>query len=79
MDTESERLVQNALDALTQASARTTTVIIAHRLHTVRKADIIMVVSSGDISETGSHEELMSRNGEYARMIAQANEKGVFS
>ncbi|MDB5621966.1 MAG: transporter [Devosia sp.] len=63
LDSSSERLVQTALARL--RSGRTT-LVIAHRLATVRKADTILVVSRGRIVDQGSHEELMLREGPYA-------------
>jgi subfamily B ATP-binding cassette protein MsbA len=67
LDTESERLVQDALETL--MSTRTT-IVIAHRLTTVRKADRIVVMVDGAVVEQGTHEELLRRNGEYSRLYA---------
>ena len=47
-----------------------TSLIIAHRLSTVRDADIIVVLKNGVIAEQGSHEELLEKNGEYAKLYA---------
>ncbi|OAD08180.1 hypothetical protein MUCCIDRAFT_31978 [Mucor lusitanicus CBS 277.49] len=66
LDTQSERLVQNALD---KASANRTTIIIAHRLSTVAKADKIVVLDQGSIIETGTHQELIRLNGTYADLV----------
>ena len=63
LDSTSERLVQTALARL--RSGRTT-LVIAHRLATIRKADTILVINRGRIIEQGSHDELMRRNGAYA-------------
>lgn len=67
LDAESEKSVQEALD---RVMVGRTTVIVAHRLSTIRNADIIAVVQNGRIVETGSHEELISKpNGAYASLV----------
>jgi ATP-binding cassette subfamily B protein len=63
VDTESEQLIQKAIDKL--ISGRTN-IIIAHRLSTIRKADMIMVLDKGEIREMGNHDELLAKNGFYA-------------
>lgn len=65
LDTESERAIQASLEALQQGR---TTLVIAHRLSTVRKADRIIVMHKGRIAEEGTHDELIARRGLYARM-----------
>ncbi|MCA1641945.1 MAG: ATP-binding cassette domain-containing protein [Acidobacteria bacterium] len=65
LDTESERYVQQALANLTRDR---TTVVIAHRLSTVRRADQIVVIERGRIVETGRHQELLERGGIYKRL-----------
>ncbi|MGQ9693434.1 MAG: lipid A export permease/ATP-binding protein MsbA [Thermodesulfobacteriota bacterium] len=65
LDSESEGEVQKALEYLMQGR---TTLVIAHRLSTVRRADRIVVISNGTIGEIGTHEELLEKNGEYKRL-----------
>lgn len=66
VDTESELLIQNAIEKITE---NRTSIIIAHRLSTIRKADKIMVMDHGKIMESGSHEELVALNGHYKRLF----------
>ncbi|MFN5487824.1 MAG: ABC transporter ATP-binding protein, partial [Bradyrhizobium sp.] len=63
LDSESEKQVQEAIDHLCQGR---TTIVIAHRLHTIMHADAILVVEGGEIVERGRHEELLRRGGRYA-------------
>ncbi|MBK0384501.1 ABC transporter ATP-binding protein [Pedobacter sp. SD-b] len=67
LDTESEKLVQEALDHLME---NRTTLIIAHRLTTIQKADLILVLENGKIVESGNHESLMQQAGLYKKLIA---------
>ena len=66
LDAVSEAQVRGALDALMRDR---TTIVIAHRLSTVRNADLLAVLDRGHLVETGSHAELLARNGLYARLI----------
>jgi len=66
LDTESEKLVQEALNNLMK---NRTSIVIAHRLSTIQHADKIVVIDKGQVIETGSHQELMSQNGLYKRLI----------
>ena len=65
VDTRTEELVQKAMDKLTEGR---TSFIIAHRLSTIKNADNILVMKDGNIIETGSHDELMKKNGFYAEL-----------
>ncbi|XP_024987433.1 ABC transporter B family member 15-like isoform X2 [Cynara cardunculus var. scolymus] len=67
LDSESERVVQEALD---QASVGRTTIVVAHRLTTIRNADVIAVVNNGQVVESGSHNELIQlENGFYTSLV----------
>ena len=65
LDAENERLVQRALEGVMRSR---TTIVIAHRLATVQKADRILVLDRGRIIEEGRHADLVRRNGVYARL-----------
>lgn len=67
LDTESERLVQDALENLMK---NRTSLVIAHRLSTIKNADEIVVVNNGEIAERGTHQELLEKQGVYARLHA---------
>ena len=74
IDTESEALIQHAIDKL--ISGRTS-IVIAHRLSTIRKAHKILVLDKGEVKEIGSHEELMQRQGYYYQLHMMQFEKAV--
>jgi ATP-binding cassette subfamily B multidrug efflux pump len=65
VDTESELMIQEAIDKLI---AGRTSIVIAHRLSTIRKADHIIVLDKGDLKEMGTHEELLAKGGFYAKL-----------
>lgn len=65
VDTRTEAKIQKAMDALTEGR---TSFVIAHRLSTIRDADMIIYMRDGDIKETGTHDELLAKNGMYAEL-----------
>lgn len=77
LDAESERIVQEAID---QVSVGRTTIVIAHRLSTIRRANLIFVLQSGKVVESGSHDDLMQMNGgrggEYFKLV-QLQQSGM--
>ncbi len=74
LDAENERLVQVALERLMQGR---TSLVIAHRLATVLKADRIVVLDEGQVVEQGRHEDLLGRGGLYARLAELQFTRGV--
>lgn len=70
LDTQSERVVQSALD---EAASTRTTIAVAHRLSTIKNADVIFVFANGRIAEKGTHAELQRLRGIYYKMcVAQS-------
>ncbi len=67
LDSKSERIVQAALDNVMRGR---TTIVVAHRLSTIRNADQIVVLERGQIKEQGTHPELIKKNGIYAQLAA---------
>ena len=65
VDTRTEVLIQEAMDRL---MAGRTSFVVAHRLSTIRNADVILVMEQGDVVESGTHEELLARGGVYAKL-----------
>jgi ATP-binding cassette subfamily B protein len=68
LDAESERIIQNNLNTILKNQ---TTLVIAHRLSTVRKADLILVMDRGVLVESGTHDELMAQRGQYFHLNQQ--------
>jgi ABC-type multidrug transport system fused ATPase/permease subunit len=71
VDTVTERLIQNALARLLK---NRTSFVIAHRLSTIREADLILVLKSGKVAESGNHAELLGQNGIYADLIRKQSD-----
>jgi ATP-binding cassette subfamily B protein len=65
MDTRTERTIQDAIDRLSEGR---TTIMIAHRLSTLRNADNLIVIERGKLEEAGSHKELMAKDGIFRRL-----------
>lgn len=75
LDTESERVVQGALE---KAQSGRTTIAVAHRLSTIKGADLIMVFARGKIVESGTHQELLSKRGVYFEMcLGQSLDRSI--
>ena len=67
LDTESEKLIQDAFDRLSEGR---TSIVIAHRLSTIKDSDIIFVIDKGRVKESGTHQELLAREGLYYRLYS---------
>ena len=67
LDTETERIIQQSLEEL---SVNRTTLVIAHRLTTIRNADQVIVMTPAGIEENGTYDELLKQNGTFARLHA---------
>ncbi|MPM68174.1 Lipid A export ATP-binding/permease protein MsbA [bioreactor metagenome] len=65
MDTQTERMIQAALSEITKGK---TTIIIAHRLSTLRDADNLIVIENGKMTESGTHTELLLKKGTYSKL-----------
>lgn len=74
LDNTTEALIQNALDELCQGR---TTIVVAHRLSTIKNADEIAVITKGRIAEKGSHEELLAQGGIYKGLYESQFKPGV--
>ena len=70
LDTESEQIVQLALEKMME---NRTSLVIAHRLSTIQNADNIVVLQKGKIVEQGKHQDLMSKKGEYFKLVSMQN------
>lgn len=68
LDSKNEKELQVSIEKIIKIK-RITTIIIAHRLSTVKNADVIMFIDKGKIVEKGTHEELLEKNGEYKKLI----------
>lgn len=70
--------MQDALDGLLRKNSHMTTVIVAHRLRTVRNADMIAFIENGHVAEMGTHEELLKLSeGRYRKMVDRAGNDGL--
>ena len=68
LDSKNEKEIQDSIDKIVK-NKNITTIIIAHRLSTVKNADVIMLVNNGKVIEKGTHEELLKKNGEYLKLV----------
>jgi ABC-type multidrug transport system fused ATPase/permease subunit len=77
LDAESEQVVQQSIDSLLNENTGVTTIVIAHRLQTIRNADVIVCIKNGEIVELGSHEELLRLKGGYYKGMISKSLKGT--
>ena len=70
VDADNEHFIQEAISELCRGK---TLIVIAHRLNTIRNADRILVIRNGRLAESGTHDELMAKDGEYRNMIEKQN------
>ena len=68
LDSKNEKEIQDSIDKISKIK-NITTIIIAHRLSTVKNADVIMLMKKGNIVEKGTHHELLEKNGEYVELV----------
>ena len=76
LDNVTESLIQKSLNDLAKGR---TTLIVAHRLSTIKNADLIYVIEKGKIIEKGNHEELLNKNGEYASLYKGIEQNQTFN
>ena len=79
LDNESERLVNEAIDRLLSSSGSRTTIVIAHRLSSIRACEKLIVLEKGAVVEEGTHDELLAINGLYASLFKLSEGTGTLS
>jgi len=76
LDAQSEHLVNKALTEIMENKNKTT-IVIAHRLSTVKSADLVMMLKDGEVLEIGTHDQLYAKNGEYSKLIEKQMQKDL--